>query len=71
MNQATTNKWQSVKAGNREVFSEQDLDELLAHFSPQDTEESTLFYRGFVTILNPQQVGTKDQYLGFIKKPRG
>ena len=68
MHTLTMSKWQSVKQGKREVFSDAELDALSDYFSPLETDEASLFFKHFVTVHNPQQIGTKDYWLGYIKR---
>ena len=60
-------KYERIKAGNKEVFSDEQLENLMEHFSPQDTNESTVFFKHFVSVYNPNTLGIKDRYIAFLK----
>lgn len=64
-------KWDDVKDGKKVVFSDETLDFLSDHFKNSDSLDADLFFRDFVTTMNPKQVGTWDQYIGHITVESG
>lgn len=58
--------WARIITGERVVLCDEMHDALIAHFSPLDTPEATLFYGCLRTIPNPKRLGVKDQYIGWV-----
>ncbi len=59
-------KWERLKAGERVIVSNEELDALAARFTDDDGPEAALYFSSVASIPNPQQMGTRDQFIAWI-----
>ena len=64
--------WRKLKAGERIVMSCQGYDALVDYFHVHDGDDATEFFRNVCSIYNPNQLGTKDEYVVWlVSHPNG
>ena len=59
--------WKRLKNGEKVTTNDQTLDMLSAYFDQQDTEDATMFFNYLSSSPNIHQVGTRDQYICWLK----
>lgn len=61
-------KFKRMKAGERVVTNDKQLDILSAHFTAHDGDDANIYFRSVVSKPNPKRVGILDQYVAWIKE---